>query len=102
MIRTKTGLRYADFEHISLGPIEWDLARSTADAIRRYDAAASTLAMRSVDPDALSLMTAARMMQLVGAFALVPQLPRLAKVLKPSLKAWRAPTFPGSRSRSRK
>jgi hypothetical protein len=94
MIRTKTGLRHADFEHVSLGPIEWDLAMSKASAIRRYDAAASRLGGRRIDPDVLSLMTAARMMQTVAAFAFVPQLPPLAKALQPSLRAWRVTSFP--------
>jgi Phosphotransferase enzyme family len=89
MIRTKTGLRYADFEDICVGPIEWDLAMSNAGAIRSYDAAASRLGLRRVDPGVLSLMTAARLMLMVAAFAFVPQLPLLANALQPSLTAWR-------------
>jgi len=45
--------------------------------------------MRTVDPDLQRVMDAARNLQAVGAFALVPQLPLLAEGLQHQLKAWR-------------
>jgi hypothetical protein len=95
VIRTKSGIRFADFEDVNLGPIEWDLALHTPMAVESYDRESSRRRARSVDPEILGVMNAARMLQMVGSVALIPQLPLLAKALKPSLEAWRGMPFAG-------
>jgi len=89
VIRCRHGLIFGDFEDVCLGPVEWDLAGQGPETVAAYDAAAGPLGMRTVDPDLQRVMDAARNLQAVGAFALVPQLPLLAEGLQRELKAWR-------------
>jgi phosphotransferase family enzyme len=88
-IHTTSGLRYADFEDTTFGPVEWDIALLGPDVAAAYDRAASRSGVRPLDPEVLRLMDRARMLQLVGCLALVPELPLLAAGLAPSLAAWR-------------
>ncbi|MEY3214307.1 MAG: hypothetical protein RIT28_4788 [Pseudomonadota bacterium] len=89
VIQTTTGPRFADFEDVCLGPIEWDLAGLPPDALAAYDDAARARGLRPHDPEALRRMGAARSLQVIAAFALAPQLPVLAEGLLPALAAWR-------------
>ena len=89
VILTTTGPRFADFEDVCLGPIEWDLAGHGPEALAAYDDAARARGLPAHDPEALRLMNAARSLQVIAAFALVPQLPLLAQGLAPALDAWR-------------
>lgn len=98
MIATTAGLRYADFEDVTLAPPEWDLAFTGPDAIAAYDAAAARLGLRPTDPAVLSLMELARALQTVACLALVPQLPLLATGLAPFLAQWRAMPFAAGRA----
>lgn len=95
MIHTTSGMRYADFEDVTLGPVEWDLALLGPDAVRAYDAAAARAGVRPLDPEVLRVMDCARMLQVVACLALVPQLPMLASGLAPSLEQWREMPFAG-------
>jgi hypothetical protein len=80
---------------LNLAPIEWDLALGTGGDVESYNRETSRRRVRSLDPEILRVMNAARMMQMVAAVALIPQLPSLANGLKPSLKAWREMPFAG-------
>jgi hypothetical protein len=95
LVQTIAGPRHADFEDVTLGPPEWDLAFAGADAIRAYDAAALAAGGRRLDPDVLRVMEAARMLQLVSCFALIPQLPTLDEGLGPMRDQWRTMPFAG-------
>jgi hypothetical protein len=75
----------SDFEHVTLGPLEWDLTFSDPQVVAAYEAEAG----RRVDHDLLAIMGAARMVQLVACFALVPQLPILLEGMRPALEHWR-------------
>jgi hypothetical protein len=94
-IRTTSGIRFADFEDVSLAPIEWDLALCTPEDVVRYDEEASRRGAPTVDPEILQVMNAARMLQMVASVALVPELPLLAAGLAPSLAAWRGMPLAG-------
>jgi hypothetical protein len=89
VIRTTSGIRFADFEDVNLGPIEWDLALCTTEDVERYDREAARRGAPVPDPAILRVMNAARMLQMVASVALVPELPLLAEGLKPSVDAWR-------------
>lgn len=89
VIRSRSGWVFGDFEDVCLGPVEWDLAGHGPEAVAAYDAAAGPLGMRTVDPDLQRVMDAARHLQMVGALALVPQLPMLEQALAPMVAAWR-------------
>ncbi len=90
ILRTADGPRYADFEDVCLGPVEWDMALAGPDAVAAYNAAAGPAGLPPLDPAVLRVMEAARMLQIVAGFALVPQLPILARVLAPLRERWRA------------
>lgn len=89
VIFTTTGPRFADFEDVCLGPVEWDLVGLTPEALAGYDDAARARGLRAHDPEALRLMSAARALQVIAAFTRVPELPLLAEGLLPALEAWR-------------
>lgn len=94
VIRTKSGIRFSDFEDVSRGPIEWDLAMLGTTAIDQYESAASQFALRAVDREVLRVMDYARRLQFVGCLTLIPQLPLLAQGLATALDEWRAtPSF---------
>jgi hypothetical protein len=86
VLHTAAGPLDADFEHVGLGPVEWDLAFVGPDALDAYDDAAA----RPADRGLVRVMEGARMVQLVACFAMVPQLPSLAEEMRPALRAWRA------------
>jgi hypothetical protein len=88
-IHTTAGLRYADFEDTTWGPVEWDMALLGPAAVAAYDGVAARAGVRKLDPDVLRVMDSAAMLRMVACLALVPQLPMLAAGLAPSLAEWR-------------
>ena len=90
VIRTTTGIRFADFEDVTCGPVEWDLAMMGPEATADYDAAARELGRRATDPDVQKVMDAARTLQMIGCVALIPELPVLADGLAGLIDSWRA------------
>ncbi len=94
-IRTKNGILFGDFEDVNYAPVEWDLALTTPAEVERYNRQAVRRGARSLDMETLRIMNAARMLQIVGAMALAPQLPALATLFTPLLAAWRGMPFAG-------
>ncbi|MGH3872239.1 MAG: aminoglycoside phosphotransferase family protein [Pseudonocardiaceae bacterium] len=90
IIVTPTGELWSDFEHVTLGPVEWDLVGTGPQGQAAYDLAATRLGLRPLDERLLRVMESARMLQAVACLALAPQLPMLAEGLRPSLEHWRA------------
>ncbi|MCY1082534.1 phosphotransferase [Archangium lansingense] len=98
IIRTTSGVRYADFEDVNLGPVEWDLSFLGPEGAAVYNAAAARAGVRPLDPAVLRVMDAAGMIRMVASYALVPQLPMLAEWLASSLERWRTMPFAGGLS----
>lgn len=90
VIRTTSGIKFSDFEDVSLGPVEWDLAMMGPEAVAEYDEAAVGLGLRPTDPQVQRLMDTARALQFVSCVTLVPQLPILADGLASVIADWRA------------
>ncbi|MGB3485521.1 MAG: phosphotransferase [Mycobacterium sp.] len=90
VIRTTDGVRFSDFEDVTCGPAEWDLAMMGEAANAEYDVAAQALGLRATDPELQRLMDAARTLQFIGCVTLIPQLPVLRDGLIPAIEAWRA------------
>ncbi|OBB13402.1 phosphotransferase [Mycolicibacterium setense] len=90
VIRTTAGLRFSDFEEVTCGPVEWDLALADPAAVAEYDEAARTHGLRTTNPDVQHLVNAAAMLNMVSVLALVPQLPLLADGMGPTVESWRA------------
>ncbi|MDX1884438.1 phosphotransferase [Mycolicibacterium sp. 120270] len=89
VIRTRSGIRFSDFEDVALGPVEWDLAMMGPDAVAQYDIAAVQRGLRRTDPRMQRVMDAGRRLQFVACLTLIPQLPLLADGLKSVLDEWR-------------
>lgn len=90
MISTPDGDLWSDFELVTLGAIESDLAMVEPDGIAAYNAAAAALGLRTVDERVLRVTEAAGRLAVVAVLAMVPDLPMLLDGLAPSLDAWRA------------
>jgi len=89
IIVTPEGELWSDFEHVTIGPVEWDLAFVGPEGRAAYHKAAAELGLRPLDERLLRVMESARMLQVVACLALVPQLPMLAEGLRPALEQWR-------------
>lgn len=95
IIVTPQGVLCSDFEHVTVGPVECDLALVSPQDQAVYNAAAARLGLRPLDQRLLRVMESARMLQAVACLALVPQLPMLAEGLRPSLDHWRTTPMAG-------
>ncbi|MGV0769313.1 phosphotransferase [Mycobacterium sp. DBP42] len=89
VIRTTDGVRFADFEDVTCGPVEWDLALAGPAAVAEYDAAARELGLRVTNPEVQRLVDAAATLTMVSCVALIPQLPVLADGVLPMVESWR-------------
>jgi len=89
LICTAAGLRWSDFELVTVGPVEFDLAMTGDDGAAAYDDAATRLGLRTLDVRVRRLTEAAGQLAAVACLALVPQLPLLAEALAPAVDAWR-------------
>jgi hypothetical protein len=81
---------HADFELVTTGPVELDLAMIGPEGEAAYDRAATARGLPTLDREVLAVVNAAAAIQVVACHALVPRLPLLAEGLKPALDAWRA------------
>ncbi|MGQ0716027.1 MAG: phosphotransferase family protein [Pseudonocardiales bacterium] len=98
IIVTPEGKLCSDFEYVTLGPVERDLALADPQVQAAYDAAAVRLGLRPLDERLLRIMESAGMLQVVACLALVPQLPMLAEALRPLLELWRTTPLSGDLS----
>ncbi|BBZ33412.1 phosphotransferase [Mycolicibacterium confluentis] len=89
MIPTADGLLWSDFEMVSMGAVESDLAMAGHDAVNAYDAAATELGLRRVDRRVLRLTEAAGRLASVAVLAMAPELPMLVDAVAPALDGWR-------------
>ncbi|WP_338931365.1 aminoglycoside phosphotransferase family protein [Streptomyces netropsis] len=86
VLRTADGYVFNDFEDVTRGPVEWDLTLVGPRGIEVYERASGT----RVDRALLDVMEGARMLQVVGALALVPRMPEIGPMLEPVVDQWRA------------
>ncbi len=89
------GDRYADFEMVTLGPVEWDLAILGPDLEAAYDRGARRNGMRPLDADVMRFVDTVGMLRTLAHLILAPQLPPLVDYLKPSVERWRTMPFAG-------
>ncbi|WP_236670963.1 aminoglycoside phosphotransferase family protein [Streptomyces sp. 7-21] len=87
------GPLYSDFELVSLGPVEWDLAGMPPGCAAAYDEAARERGLRPLNERVLRFASAVGMARAVACLALVPQLPLLKDALRPALDHWRTTPF---------
>lgn len=89
------GDRYADFELVTLGPVEWDLAALGPDLESAYNRGARRTGMRPLNSGVLRFVNAVGMLRAIAALALAPQLPALVDYVQPSLAHWETMPFAG-------
>ncbi|MCV7283620.1 phosphotransferase [Mycolicibacterium flavescens] len=83
------GELWSDFELVTIGAVESDLAMTGPDAVAAYDAAAVGLGLRPTDPRVLAVTEAAGRLGIVAALAMAPELPMLIDGVAPMLDLWR-------------
>jgi hypothetical protein len=84
---------YSDFELVTLGPVEWDMAALGPDGEEVYDRQAESRGLRPLDEGVLRFVNAVGMLRAVSCLALAPQLPLLVDALP--VDAWRSMPFAG-------
>ncbi|MFD7439465.1 aminoglycoside phosphotransferase family protein [Streptomyces sp. NPDC059861] len=84
---------YADFELVTLGPIEWDLAALGPEHEAAYNRGARRNGTRPLDEEALAFVNALGILRVIATLTLVPQLPKLMKYLKPAVDHWQTTLF---------
>lgn len=89
MIATSDGVLWSDFELVTLGAVESDLAMVGPDGIEVYNAVAESHGLRRVDGRVLRITEAAGRLGMVAALAMAPQLPMLVDAVEPMMDVWR-------------
>jgi hypothetical protein len=90
LIVTPDGPLSADFEHVTRGPVEWDLTFADDTARAAYDASAAELGLRPLDERLLRVMETARMVQLVACLPMAPRIPGMLDGLRGALEHWKS------------
>ncbi|MEV0087107.1 phosphotransferase [Saccharopolyspora sp. NPDC050642] len=89
------GHLFADFELVTLGPVEWDLAALGPDLEAAYNRGAQRNGLRPLNDEVMKFVNAVGMLRVVATLTLVPQLPVLEEYLKPAVAHWQAMPFAG-------
>ncbi|MGW7514424.1 phosphotransferase family protein [Streptomyces sp. NPDC054796] len=89
------GNLYADFELVTLGPVEWDLASLGPDLESAYNRGARRNGMRPLNEDVLAFVNAVGMLRALATLALAPGMPSLLEYLNPAVDQWRTMPFAG-------
>ncbi|MGW6054241.1 aminoglycoside phosphotransferase family protein [Streptomyces sp. NPDC055189] len=84
---------FADFELVTLGPVEWDLAALGPEHAAAYNRGARRNGTRPLDEEVLVFVDALGMLRVIATLALVPQLPELMEYLAPAVDHWRKTPF---------
>ncbi|MGW5385382.1 phosphotransferase [Nocardia sp. NPDC003963] len=95
IFRGLDGDRYADFELVTLGPVEWDLAGLGPEHESAYNRGARRNGTRLLDGEVMGFVNAVGMLRVVATLTLVPQLPELIGYLEPALELWQTMPFAG-------
>lgn len=86
---------YSDFELVTVGPVEWDLAALGPVLQSAYDRGAQRNGLRPLNQDVLNFVNAVGMLRAIASLALAPQLPSLVGYLTPAVDQWRTMPFAG-------
>ncbi|MFI6215124.1 hypothetical protein ACIBCD_24305 [Nocardia brasiliensis] len=86
---------YSDFELVTLGPVEWDLAALGPDLEAAYNRGARRNGMRPLDDEVLRFVNAVGVLRAIAVLTLSPQLPALVEFLQPLIDQWHDLPFAG-------
>ncbi|MFI6095624.1 phosphotransferase [Lentzea sp. NPDC051213] len=84
------GPLFSDFEMITFGPVEWDLAALGPDLEAAYNRGAAKNGLRELDPDVLRFVNAVGAIRVIAYLACADQLPAMVEFMKPFIDQWRA------------
>jgi aminoglycoside phosphotransferase (APT) family kinase protein len=90
VIVTAGGEYWSDFEMVTVGPAESDLALVGPEGRGAYDTAATGLGLRTLDERVVAITESAGLLAAVAALAMAPKLPLLADALAPTVQLWRS------------
>ncbi|MET9712911.1 phosphotransferase [Nocardiopsis alba] len=90
---TVDGPLYADFEMVTSGPVEWDMASLGPEFREAYDRSARGNGMRPLDEDVMRFVDAVGALRTIAFLSLTPHLPDLAGYLLPMVDQWRRTPF---------
>lgn len=90
VIVTATGERWSDFELVTSGPVESDVAMAGPQGRAAYDRAADGLGLRRLDERVLRITESAGLLAAVACLAMAPQLPMLVDAVRPAVDTWRS------------
>ncbi|GAB3458213.1 hypothetical protein GCM10027570_41600 [Streptomonospora sediminis] len=93
IFRAVDGDLYSDFELVTLGPVEWDLAALGPEHEAAYNRGARRNGTRPLDEEVLGFVNALGMLRVIATLTLVPQLPELMEYLKPAVDHWQTTPF---------
>lgn len=88
-IPTPASTLFADFEELTLGPVEWDLMLAGDEGVAAYNDAARERGIRQLDPMLLQGMEAVGRLRALACLSLAPQLPMLRDGLTGMIADWR-------------
>ncbi len=83
------GPLFSDFELITLGPVEWDLAALGPDLEAAYDRGAKDHGIRQLNEDVLRFVNAVGAIRVIAYLAIADQLPAMVEFMKPFINQWR-------------
>lgn len=86
---------YSDFELVTVGPVEWDLAALGPVLESAYNRGAQRNGMRPLNQDVLNFVNAVGTLRAIASLTLAPQLPSLVEYLTPAVDQWRTMPFAG-------
>ncbi|ASO21335.1 Phosphotransferase enzyme family protein [Actinoalloteichus hoggarensis] len=95
IVPTDGGVLYSDFELVTFGPVEWDLAAFGPECESAYDAAARGRGLRSLDDRVLRFVNAVGRIRTIACLPLCAQLPLLLEPLRADVERWRSMPFAG-------
>lgn len=86
LLRTGDGWLFSDFEEVTSGPVELDLALIGPRAVEEYERVSGT----AIDRSLLNVLEGGGLLRAVAALALTPRMPELSAMLQPAIDQWRA------------
>ncbi|MCG8924950.1 aminoglycoside phosphotransferase family protein [Lentzea sp. CC55] len=83
------GPLFSDFELITYGPVEWDLAGLGPELTAAYDRGARKNGLRELDPEVLRFVNAVGAIRVLAYLSCADQLPAMVEFMRPFLDQWR-------------
>jgi hypothetical protein len=84
-----SGPLFSDFELVTRGPAEWDLAALGPELEAAYNRGATRNGLRTLDPAVLRFVNAVGAIRVIAYLSCADQLPAMVEFMKPFIDQWR-------------